>query len=61
MPNNEDREMQVASSMTVEMRQYGDKESAAEVLAIRNEGRLPLIAKVCARTSLYQLGELQVF
>ncbi|KAG0215521.1 hypothetical protein BGX28_009569 [Mortierella sp. GBA30] len=30
----------VASCLTVEMRQYGDKESAAEVLAIRNNGRL---------------------
>ncbi|KAG0373691.1 hypothetical protein BGX24_011353 [Mortierella sp. AD032] len=44
-PNDNSHEIPVASSMTVEMRQYGDKESAAEVLAIRNEGQLPLIAK----------------
>ncbi|KAI7817417.1 WD40-repeat-containing domain protein [Gamsiella multidivaricata] len=30
----------VASCLTVEMRQYGDKDSAAEVLAIRNNGHL---------------------
>ena len=35
--------------MTVEMRQYGDKESAAEVLAIRNDGYLPSTAKVSAK------------
>ncbi|KAF9905830.1 hypothetical protein EC991_001235 [Linnemannia zychae] len=44
-PNDSNHEIPVASSMTVEMRQYGDKESAAEVLAIRNEGQLPLIAR----------------
>ncbi|KAI8601388.1 WD40-repeat-containing domain protein [Dissophora ornata] len=30
----------VASCLTVEMRQYGDKDSAAEVLSIRNNGHL---------------------
>ncbi|KAF9566014.1 hypothetical protein EC968_003910 [Mortierella alpina] len=32
----------------VEMRQYGDKESAAEVLAIRNTGRLPVSSDALA-------------
>ncbi|KAF9921072.1 hypothetical protein FBU30_008949 [Linnemannia zychae] len=45
-PNGNGAEIPVASSMTVEVRQYGDKESAAEVLAIRNDGQLPTIAKV---------------
>ncbi|KAF9098925.1 hypothetical protein BGX23_004739 [Mortierella sp. AD031] len=45
VPTNETVEMPVASSMTVEIRQYGDKESAAEVLAIRNEGQMPMAAK----------------
>ncbi|KAF9547715.1 hypothetical protein EC957_007880 [Mortierella hygrophila] len=45
VPNGKREEIPVASSMTVEMRQYGDKESAAEVLAIRNDGYLPSIAK----------------
>ncbi|KAG0077220.1 hypothetical protein BGZ90_007530 [Linnemannia elongata] len=45
VPNGKKEEIPVASSMTVEMRQYGDKESAAEVLAIRNDGCLPSIAK----------------
>ncbi|KAF8943582.1 hypothetical protein BGZ47_005274 [Haplosporangium gracile] len=45
VPNGKREAIPVASSMTVEMRQYGDKESAVEVLAIRNEGQLPSIAK----------------
>ncbi|KAF9906048.1 hypothetical protein BX616_000822, partial [Lobosporangium transversale] len=31
----------VLSSLTVQMREYGDKESAAQVLAIRHSGQLP--------------------
>lgn len=49
VPNGKREEIPVASSMTVEMRQYGDKESAAEVLAIRNDGYLPSTAKVSAK------------
>ncbi|KAF9194036.1 hypothetical protein BGZ51_001380 [Haplosporangium sp. Z 767] len=39
-PNDSLKQIPIASCLTVEMRQYGDKDSAAEVLAIRNNGRL---------------------
>ncbi|KAF9358943.1 hypothetical protein BGX26_000549 [Mortierella sp. AD094] len=40
-PSGTGRQYPVLSSLTVEMRQYGDKDSAAGVLAIRNNGQLP--------------------
>ncbi|KAF9171129.1 hypothetical protein BGX20_008088 [Mortierella sp. AD010] len=40
-PSGSERQYPVLSSLTVEMRQYGDKDSAAGVLAIRNNGQLP--------------------
>ncbi|KAK3817346.1 MAG: hypothetical protein J3Q66DRAFT_184088 [Benniella sp.] len=40
-PHGERGSLPVASCLTVEMRQYGDKDSAAEVLSIRNNDRLP--------------------
>ncbi|KAF9102088.1 Histone-binding protein rbbp4, partial [Mortierella sp. AM989] len=40
-PSGSGRQYPVLSSLTVEMRQYGDKDSAAGVLAIRNNGQLP--------------------
>lgn len=40
-PHGERASLPVASCLTVEMRQYGDKDSAAEVLSIRNNDRLP--------------------
>ncbi|KAF9578122.1 hypothetical protein BGW38_006244, partial [Lunasporangiospora selenospora] len=40
-PNEQKRSYPVASCLTVETRQYGDKNSAGEVLSIRNAGRLP--------------------
>ncbi|KAG0260285.1 hypothetical protein BG011_001986 [Mortierella polycephala] len=39
-PNDSLKQVPIASCLTVEMRQYGDKDSAAEVLAIRNNGGL---------------------
>ncbi|CAO3572312.1 unnamed protein product [Mortierella alpina] len=47
-PKNTHVQCPVASCLTVEMRQYGDKESAAEVLAIRNTGRLPVSSDALA-------------
>ncbi|KAG0318538.1 Histone-binding protein rbbp4 [Dissophora globulifera] len=40
VPSRASKSYPVASCLTVEMRQYGDKDSAAEVLAIRNNGCL---------------------
>ncbi|KAF9929695.1 hypothetical protein BGZ67_006180 [Mortierella alpina] len=47
-PKNTKVQCPVASCLTVEMRQYGDKESAAEVLGIRNTGRLPVSSDALA-------------
>ncbi|KAF9203198.1 hypothetical protein BGZ49_006672 [Haplosporangium sp. Z 27] len=40
-PSDSTRQYPILSSLTVEMRQYGDKDSAAGVLAIRNNRQLP--------------------
>lgn len=45
-PPNSRAALPVASCLTVEMRQYGDKDSAAEVLGIRNNGRLSEASRV---------------